>query len=106
MGTCGAPSLSISLPKFAASPIQPNERSVHSLEKQIMRFQELLKETETEIAALEGSLNESQAAAKSVGGNGIVAPPLLQEPHTPLSTARADEAYEHVAPFAQDDQLV
>ncbi|KAF7295561.1 Kinesin-domain-containing protein [Mycena indigotica] len=58
----GRPNLSISLPNTAASPIQlTNERSVHSLEKEIMRLQEVLKERETEIASLEGSLKESQA---------------------------------------------
>lgn len=38
--------------------VNPNERSVHSLEQEIMRLQEVLKERETEIAGLEDSLRE------------------------------------------------
>ncbi|KAJ6618850.1 hypothetical protein B0H10DRAFT_1877274 [Mycena sp. CBHHK59/15] len=51
------PSLSIALP---ASPAGA-ERSVHSLEKEIMRLQEVLKEREAEIAVLEGSLKTPAA---------------------------------------------
>ncbi|GLB34798.1 putative kinesin motor, catalytic domain [Lyophyllum shimeji] len=52
------PNLSISLP--STSPINGNERSVSSLEKEIMRLQEVLKEREAEITLLEQSLKESQ----------------------------------------------
>ncbi|KAJ7801116.1 hypothetical protein B0H14DRAFT_3784053 [Mycena olivaceomarginata] len=38
------PNLLISLPNSTPSPIHPNECSVHSLEKEIMRLQEVLKE--------------------------------------------------------------
>ena len=38
----------------------PNERSVSSLEQEIMRLQEVLKDRETEITLLEESLKESQ----------------------------------------------
>lgn len=52
------PNLSISLPSLL--PGTPNERSVGSLEKEIMRLQEVLKEREAEITVLEESLKESQ----------------------------------------------
>ncbi|KAJ7149338.1 kinesin [Mycena filopes] len=63
------PNLSISLPNSAPSPVHPNERSVHSLEKEIMRLQEVLKDREAEIAVLEGSLKDTKAV------NGHAAPP-------------------------------
>ncbi|KAI0078121.1 kinesin-domain-containing protein [Panus rudis PR-1116 ss-1] len=40
--------------------VNPNERSVASLEHEIMRLQEVLKEREAEITALETSLRESE----------------------------------------------
>ncbi|OSD08522.1 kinesin, partial [Trametes coccinea BRFM310] len=49
------PNLSISLPSVAVSP---TERSVASLEEEIMRLQDVLKEREAEISALETSLRE------------------------------------------------
>ncbi|KAF9013938.1 kinesin domain-containing protein [Cyathus striatus] len=52
------PNLSVSLPGI--SPGYSNERSVSSLEKEIMRLQEVLKEREAEISVLEASLMESQ----------------------------------------------
>ncbi|KAJ7311540.1 kinesin, partial [Mycena albidolilacea] len=85
------PNLSISLPNSAPSPIHPNERSVHSLEKEIMRLQEVLKERETEIAALEGSLKESKAAAAPLpnGVNGVdhaaPSPPPKAKPVDPIT---------------------
>jgi kinesin family protein 4/21/27 len=68
---------------------------VHSLEKEIMRLQEVLKERETEIAALEGSLKESKAAVAPLpnGVNGVdhgaPSPPPV-DPITPQSTAGVD----------------
>ncbi|CAL1705613.1 unnamed protein product [Somion occarium] len=53
------PNLSISL------GVNPNERSVSSLEQEIMRLQEVLKERETEITALESSLRESEARGRA-----------------------------------------
>ncbi|KAF8965215.1 kinesin domain-containing protein [Flammula alnicola] len=50
------PNLSISMPSLTP----PNERSVSSLEKEIMRLQEVLKDREAEISLLEESLKESQ----------------------------------------------
>ncbi|KAG6854726.1 hypothetical protein C0991_002439 [Blastosporella zonata] len=50
------PNLSISLP----NPINGHERSVNSLEKEIMGLQEVLKEREAEITLLEESLRESR----------------------------------------------
>jgi kinesin family protein 4/21/27 len=93
--------LSISLPNSAASPVHPNERSVHSLEKEIMRLQEVLKEREAEIAVLEGAVKESQAAPVSsapgptlngvVGGKHTVSFPPPKDPITPPTTASVDE---------------
>ena len=56
------PNLSISLPSPGS---HNNERSVSSLEKEIMRLQEVLKEREAEITELEASLKESQRARDS-----------------------------------------
>ncbi|KAG5647313.1 hypothetical protein DXG03_000851 [Asterophora parasitica] len=52
------PNLSISLP--STSLINGNERSISSLEKEIMRLQEVLKEREAEIGLLEESLKQSR----------------------------------------------
>ncbi|KAI0256455.1 kinesin [Lactifluus subvellereus] len=54
------PNLSISLPTVGVSP---NERSAASLEKEIMRLQDVLKEREQEIAHLEISLKEKETVA-------------------------------------------
>lgn len=49
------PNLSISLPSVSVSP---TERSVASLEEEIMRLQDVIKEREAEISALETTLKE------------------------------------------------
>ncbi|THU88609.1 kinesin [Dendrothele bispora CBS 962.96] len=54
------PNLSISLPPNGS--VSPSERSAVSLEKEIMRLQEVLKEREAEISTLESSLKESREA--------------------------------------------
>ncbi|KAI9446696.1 kinesin domain-containing protein [Lactarius indigo] len=56
------PTLSISLPALGVSP---NERSAASLEKEIMRLQDVLKEREQEIAHLEISLKEKETLTPS-----------------------------------------
>jgi chromosome segregation ATPase len=56
------PNLSISL---SATAINPNERSVTSLEKEIMRLQEVLNQRETEITILEGTLKEKERTPSS-----------------------------------------
>ncbi|KAJ7461530.1 kinesin [Mycena latifolia] len=82
------PNLSISLPNSASSPVNPNERSVHSLEKEIMRLQEVLKDREAEIVVLEGSLKESKTAATNgVGVAHSVPSPPAKDPITPPTTA-------------------
>ncbi|EAU88724.2 kinesin [Coprinopsis cinerea okayama7 len=58
------PSLSISMPSLSPTT---NERSVSSLEKEIMRLQEVLKERETEITLLEESLKASERREKELG---------------------------------------
>ncbi|KAJ3828818.1 kinesin domain-containing protein [Lentinula raphanica] len=61
------PNLSISLPNGLTN-IVPAERSAVSLEKEIMRLQEVLKEREAEISALEISLlkaNQTESPASS-----------------------------------------
>ncbi|KAF7311304.1 Kinesin-domain-containing protein [Mycena kentingensis (nom. inval.)] len=82
------PNLSISLPSSAAAfqpALNTNERSVHSLEKEIMRLQEVLKEREAEIASLEGSLKEraTQVPPKTNGIVGHDDHSELEEPTTP-----------------------
>ncbi|TFK42468.1 kinesin domain-containing protein [Crucibulum laeve] len=54
------PNLSISLPSMSPVVQAHDQRSVSSLEKEIMRLQEVLKERESEISLLEESLRESQ----------------------------------------------
>lgn len=65
-GSGHAPKLSLLAP--ISAPQTPSSedrgRSVQSLEKEIMRLQEVLKERETEINALEGSLKEMQTQNK------------------------------------------
>jgi peptidoglycan hydrolase CwlO-like protein len=56
------PNLSISL---SGAAINPNERSVTSLEKEIMRLQEVLNQREAEITMLEGSLKEKERTPAS-----------------------------------------
>jgi predicted nucleic acid-binding Zn-ribbon protein len=65
-----APKLSLLAPISAPQTPSPEDRgrSVQSLEKEIMRLQEVLKEREAEIGALEGSLkemNQSQPKQRS-----------------------------------------
>ena len=48
-----------SRPNLSISLSSNGERSVSSLEKEIMRLQEVLRERETEISALEESLKEA-----------------------------------------------
>ncbi|THH18433.1 hypothetical protein EUX98_g8959 [Antrodiella citrinella] len=57
-------------PNLSISVSSPNERSVQSLEQEIMRLQEVLKERETEITALEGSLRERERAPAQPEHNG------------------------------------
>lgn len=77
------PNLSISLPN--GTPVSPAERSVISLEKEIMRLQEVLKERESEISILEGQLKAPLDSAISprtptpsakLNGNGTSLPRL------------------------------
>ena len=57
------PTLSISLPTLNVSP---NERSAASLEKEITRLQDVLRERKQEIAHLEISLKEKEALTPSI----------------------------------------
>ncbi|KAF5357958.1 hypothetical protein D9756_001456 [Leucocoprinus leucothites] len=66
------PNLSISL----TPATNGQERTISSLEKEIMRLQEVLKERETEIHALEESLKESQATQAAALERMAVATPL------------------------------
>lgn len=78
------PNLSISLPSLTVSP---HERSVPSLEKEIMRLQDVLREREQEIAHLEISLKEKNGASVAASSDSMSAPTV---PSTP------DEASESV----------
>lgn len=79
------PNLSISL--LSSSPVNGNERSVHSLENEIMRLQEVLKERETEITLLEESLKESQEKEGSASHTLPVAGEPLLQPNGNLNGA-------------------
>ncbi|KAJ6531244.1 hypothetical protein B0H19DRAFT_966715 [Mycena capillaripes] len=96
----GRPNLSISLPSSAASPVHANERSVHSLEKEIMRLQEVLKEREAEIAVLEGSLKESKtpASAPAMSNGHAVTFPPAKEPVTPPPAEEMSNPPAHLSP--------
>ncbi|KAL0565629.1 hypothetical protein V5O48_016394 [Marasmius crinis-equi] len=60
------PNLSISLPMNGSPTVaSPYERSTASLEKEIMRLQEVLKEREAEISALEQSLKDSEGIKRA-----------------------------------------
>ncbi|KAG5723997.1 Kinesin-like protein KIF27 [Termitomyces sp. T112] len=73
----GVQNLSTSLP--SSSSFNGSERSVHSLEHEIMRLQEVLKEREAEITLLEESLKESQEGKSSMSSTiPIAVGPLLQ----------------------------
>ncbi|KNZ78457.1 Kinesin-like protein KIF27 [Termitomyces sp. J132] len=69
----GVQNLSTSLP--SSSSFNGSERSVHSLEHEIMRLQEVLKEREAEITLLEESLKERPLLQPS-GLNGTAAATL------------------------------
>ncbi|KZT26623.1 kinesin-domain-containing protein [Neolentinus lepideus HHB14362 ss-1] len=68
--TLSRPNLSISLPSNGLVSPNTGERSVQSLEKEIMRLQEVLKEREAEIAHLEGSLQVKDEKNSSNESNG------------------------------------
>ncbi|KAI0928992.1 hypothetical protein AcV5_006383 [Taiwanofungus camphoratus] len=72
------PNLSISLPSVN---VTASERSVSSLEKEIMRLQEVLKERETEITVLEESLREKDRAAAL---SNLERSPSTESPRTPV----------------------
>lgn len=71
------PNLSISMPSL--SPVA-HERSVSSLEQEIMRLQEVLKEREAEITVLEDSLKGIQQ--EKITNNGITIGEKLAQPST------------------------
>lgn len=71
------PNLSISM---SSINVNANERSVQSLEKEIMRLQEVLKERETEITSLETTLKEQEGRGRS--GNRT---PSSASPGTPIN---------------------
>ncbi|KAF9469234.1 kinesin [Collybia nuda] len=100
------PNLSISLP--SPFPGTPNERSVGSLEKEIMRLQEVLKEREAEITILEESLKESQEEKIAT------TPPVLEPPpktngqvphnHTTLSPKTLNQ-FDHLRKSMENGNL-
>jgi kinesin family protein 4/21/27 len=79
------PNLSISLSNITGVTTPTDQRSAVSMEKEIMRLQEVLREREAEISTLESSLKEKEQAA-----------PTLIESHAPQST-EADELT-HLSP--------
>ncbi|OJT12017.1 Kinesin-like protein KIF21A [Trametes pubescens] len=81
------PNLSISLPSVTVSP---TERSVTSLEEEIMRLQDVLKEREAEISVLESSLKEK---AEPNGHPSSLAAELERSP-----TMSHHDDYVHLSP--------
>ncbi|KAF9256830.1 kinesin-domain-containing protein [Marasmius fiardii PR-910] len=81
------PNLSISLPSNGSPTVpSPHERSTASLEKEIMRLQEVLKEREAEITSLEQSLKESESKKHTVATAGSVSAPSTTSVATPTET--------------------
>ncbi|KAJ6525493.1 kinesin domain-containing protein [Mycena vulgaris] len=103
------PNLSISLPSSASSPVHPNERSVPSLEKEIMRLQEVLKDREAEIAVLEGSLKESTsksaAVPNGVGASHSESSPAAKDPVTPPVNGDANPVHLSPKTISQFDNI-
>ena len=66
--------------------VNPNERSVVSLEQEIMRLQEVLKEREAEITVLETSLRESEARERTVTRT-----PSESTPTTPVDRLHGEQ---------------
>ncbi|KIY61669.1 kinesin [Cylindrobasidium torrendii FP15055 ss-10] len=85
------PNLSISLPNHH------NERSVSSLEKEIMRLQEVLRERETEIQSLEVSLKQSQDDRSVTSSPFVVTPADLPTPINTKNDERVNGAA-HLSP--------
>ncbi|KAG2146886.1 kinesin-domain-containing protein [Suillus bovinus] len=79
------PNLSISLSSVTGTTTPTEQRSAVSMEKEIMRLQEVLRERETEISALESSLKEREQAT-----------PIPVEPHV-LQCTEADDLT-HLSP--------
>lgn len=73
------PNLSISLSSVTGVTTPSDQRSAVSMEKEIMRLQEVLREREAEISTLESSLKEKEQAA-----------PTPVEPHAPQFTEADD----------------
>ncbi|KAJ3567010.1 hypothetical protein NP233_g6634 [Leucocoprinus birnbaumii] len=85
------PNLSISL----APTANGQERSISSLEKEIMRLQEVLKERETEIRGLEESLKETQAIQAASLDKTAVATPLEKEGMDPGAAGLSPKTLNH-----------
>ncbi|KAG1826831.1 kinesin domain-containing protein [Suillus subaureus] len=79
------PNLSISLSSVTGATTPSDQRSAVSMEKEIMRLQEVLREREAEISTLESSLNEKEQTA-----------PTPVEPHA-LQSIEADDLT-HLSP--------
>ena len=104
------PNLSISLPSVA---ISPSERSVASLEEEIMRLQDVIKEREAEITALETTLkekNQAEAAHTLVSPKRNVAEPngdtllhLSPKTITQFSEIRKSLDLHHVNQYTASD---
>ncbi|EKM55284.1 uncharacterized protein PHACADRAFT_184096 [Phanerochaete carnosa HHB-10118-sp] len=89
-GTSSSLSLSPGSKPSLSLHVGPNERSVQSLEQEIMRLQEVLKEREAEISALEQSLKEKDRATTS---SQTFSP---DSPTTPIQTGSS--AMVHLSP--------
>lgn len=83
------PNLSISLPSVTVSP---TERSVASLEEEIMRLQDVIKEREAEISALENTVREKNRQET----NGV--PEHLAAELKQNGTDRNSDAFVHLSP--------
>ncbi|KAF9227741.1 kinesin-domain-containing protein [Gyrodon lividus] len=80
------PNLSISLSSINGNVTPTEQRSASSMEKEIMRLQEVLKEREAEIGALEATLKEKEHAESS---------PAINETSKP---SEAEDLAMHLSP--------
>jgi hypothetical protein len=88
--------------------MSPNERSVLSMEKEIMRLQEVLKEREAEILMLEESLRRKHKDDITINGDSTasakVAPQVLKQFDEVRSTLENGHDYEENGSISEPDE--
>jgi hypothetical protein len=100
--------LTVALPSPSTGSMSPNERSVLSMEKEIMRLQEVLKEREAEILMLEESLRRKHKDDITINGDSTasakVAPQVLKQFDEVRSTLENGHDYEENGSISEPDE--